>query len=492
MSHNSSSIGFNLIQQLVLGPRQRLILRLGFLKCSKCKSRPIDILFDEYLGKQHKECIKCKSVVSILRFFIDFSLKVMHIPSESLHRALDIPYWRKGIVATIKGLAYFGANKPITTGAPLFVVWNFTNKCNLRCKHCYQNAGHSLSNELNTNEALGVVKDLSNSDVSSIAFSGGEPLLRLDFFKVANYAKDCGMYVAVATNGTLITSDIAKKLSKTVHYVEISLDGATPRVHDDFRGVSGSWERAITGIKYLINEGVTVGIATTATKNNVDEMHRIIDLAEQLDADYFICFNFIPTGRGQKIIHSDLSPLEREELLRSLYRRLILNMINKKKTQIYSTAPQFARVGLEMQRQIINELCLGLSGFQPIIPASHYANLPGLTPALAEFIGGCGAGRVYAAISPEGDVYPCVFMPIKLGSLRKHRFEHIWLYSPVLNELRDRNNLKGGCSICPYKYVCGGCRARAYGYFGDYLMHDPGCIRRIIADKFQQLQMIKS
>lgn len=488
---NSSSTGFTLIQRLVLGPRQRFLLKLGFLKCNKCNSRPIDILFDKYLGRQYKECIKCKSIVSILHFFLDFSLRVVHIPNESLQRVLDIPYWRKGIIATIKGLAYFGANKPIITGAPLFVVWNFTNRCNLRCKHCYQKAGSILPNELNTNEAIKVVKDLSDSDVSSIAFSGGEPLLRPDFFKIASYAKDYGMYVAIATNGTLITSEVAKRLSKTVHYVEVSLDGATPQFHDGFRGVPGSWERTITGIKNLIKEGVRVGIAATATKNNLDEIYRIIDLAEQLKADYFICFNFIPAGRGQEIIKSDLSPFEREELLRNLYRRLILNMINKK-TQIYCTAPQFARVGLEIQRQIIDELCPGLSDIQPVIPASHYANLPGLTTSLAEFIGGCGAGRVYAAISPEGDVQPCVFMQIKLGNLRKHRFESIWLYSPVLNELRDRNNLKAGCRICQYKYVCGGCRARAYGYFGDYLMHDPGCIRRITEDKIQQLQMIKS
>lgn len=410
---------------------------------------------------------------------------------ESLHRVLETPYWRKGVIATIKGLAYFGANKPITTGAPLFVVWNFTNRCNLRCKHCYQNAGPHLSNELDTNEALNVVRDLSDSDVSSIAFSGGEPLLRQDFFKVASHAKDYGMYVAVATNGTLITSEIAKKLSKTVDYVEISLDGATPESHDNFRGVPGSWERAVCGIKHLIDAGVTVGIATTATKTNISEIHKIIDLTEQLKADYFICFNFIPTGRGQEIAKLDLSPLEREELLKGLYRRLIQNMVSNKKTQIYSTAPQFARVGLEMQRQIMSELCMARSDFQPVIPASHYANLPGLTKGVAEFIGGCGAGRVYAAISPEGDVQPCVFMPIKLGNLRKHSFEYIWLYSPVLNKLRDRNNLKGGCSLCPYKYVCGGCRARAYGYFKDYLMHDPGCIRRMTENNIWQMQAIK-
>ncbi len=148
-------------------------------------------------------------------------------------------------------------------------------------------------------------------------------------------------------------------------------------------------------------------------------------------------------------------------------------MAGDKKLQVYCTAPQFARVGLEMQRQMTRDICAGPGA---VIPATHYANLPGLTPEMAEFIGGCGAGRVYAALSPEGDVQPCVFMPIRLGNVRRERFEDIWLHSPVLRELRNRDNLKGGCGACPYKYVCGGCRARAYGYFGDYLMHDPGCV----------------
>lgn len=308
-----------------------------------------------------------------------------------------------------------------------------------------------------------MIKELSDFDVSSIAFSGGEPLIRKDFFKVASYAKDCGIYVSVATNGTLINKEVAKKLSDTVHYVEISIDGATPEVHDNFRGMPGSWEKSIAAIRYLKDEGVTVGIATTATKNNLGEIHKIIDLAEQLKVDYFICFNFIPTGRGQEIIKSDLIPIEREKLLKNLYRRLVQNMLSNKKPQVYSTALQFARVGLEIQRQIMHEMCFVDSNLEPIIPATHYANLPGLTIEMAEFIIGCGAGRVYAAISPEGDVQPCVFIPIKLGNLRKNRFEDIWLHSPVLEELRNRNNLRGGCASCPYKYVCGGCRARAYG-----------------------------
>jgi radical SAM protein with 4Fe4S-binding SPASM domain len=99
--------------------------------------------------------------------------------------------------------------------------------------------------------------------------------------------------------------------------------------------------------------------------------------------------------------------------------------------------------------------------------------------ALADFIGGCGAGRFYCAISPEGDVQPCVFMPLVVGSLKTQKFEDIWANSKVLQDLRNREKLKGRCGKCEYKYVCGGCRARAYAYTDDYMKSDPGCIRKL-------------
>jgi len=492
MSGIPISLGFNAMRIILSGSQPRALLKKSLEKCSKCGKRPIDMFFDECIGIKQKKCVTCTSIVSALKFFTFITLKALNTNQEALVKALSVSYWRKGLTSTIKGLAWFGVTKPFVTGAPLFVVWNFTNRCNLRCKHCYQNASSSLPAELTTNEALCVVKELSDADVTSIAFSGGEPLVRQDFFEVAGSARDNGMYVTVASNGTLITRDVAKKLAKTVHYAEISLDGINPRTHDEFRGIPGSWDRAVSAIKYLVEEGVAVGVATTVTKHNISEIQKMVDFVEGLGADYFICFNFIPTGRATKILEDDPTPQEREEILKYLYKRLVFNMLQNKKLKIFTTAPQFARVGLEMKEKIMEEICtinLTAPCVEPVVPTTHYANIPGITPEVAEFIGGCGAGRVYAAISPEGDVQPCVFMPIKLGNLRHEKFEEIWLNSSVLNELRDRKKLKGGCGTCAYKFICGGCRARAYGYFGDYLMPDPGCIRRVYEKPIHTLQL---
>jgi radical SAM protein with 4Fe4S-binding SPASM domain len=96
---------------------------------------------------------------------------------------------------------------------------------------------------------------------------------------------------------------------------------------------------------------------------------------------------------------------------------------------------------------------------------------------LADFIGGCGAGRLYCSLSPQGDVHPCVFMPVNVGNLKEQKFSDIWLNSKMFNTLRNRSNLKGSCGKCSYKFICGGCRARSAAYHnGDFLSSDPGCV----------------
>jgi radical SAM protein with 4Fe4S-binding SPASM domain len=175
-------------------------------------------------------------------------------------------------------------------------------------------------------------------------------------------------------------------------------------------------------------------------------------------------FNFIPTGRGAGMVESDLSPEEREELLKYL---LAKNGPGRR-PEVLSTAPQLARVALE-GADGREEVCLG-----------HFYHSGGVsdeTRALAEFIGGCGAGRLYCCIEPTGTVQPCVFLPIPVGNVRDRPFLDIWHDSPVLAKLRDRSALRGECGSCPNRYICGGCRARAWAYYGDLHAPDPGCIR---------------
>jgi len=366
----------------------------------------------------------------------------------------------------LSSIGLYGVTRPQLLKAPFLVVWNFTNACNLRCKHCYQNAGERLANELSTKEKIAVVNELADAGVVAIAFSGGEPLASPEFFDIAKMVRDKGLYVALATNGTMITKDTARTLRKIdVCYVEVSLDAASPELHDSFRGISGSYARSLEGIRHCVEEGIFTSIATTVTRHNVKEVRDLIELGRRMKVSRFIHFNFIPTGRGREITGLDISPEEREELLKILYEESKIPGI-----EVLSTAPQFGRMVVEQS--------MGKSA----APTHFYIGESGKwgLKSLAQFIGGCGAGRLYCAIQPDGLVTPCVFMPsLVVGNLRTTRFKTIWRENRILRELRNKDLLKPGCGTCEDRYVCGGCRARSLAYLSDHLAPDVGCIKNL-------------
>ena len=259
-----------------------------------------------------------------------------------------------------------------------------------------------------------------------------------------------------------------KKLKKIgLNYVEISLDGANASTHDALRRQPGAFNQALTGLKNCIEQDLCTCLAITATRSNLTEIPEVFELADQLGVDRFTLFNFVPTGRGKEIAALDPTPEEREEVLSLLHKKLTAHP----RMAILSTAPQLARVALQSSSCVVEDHFMPLAHMEA-------TKLGKQGRALADFIGGCGAGRFYCALSPEGNLQPCVFLPITVGSLKEDTFESIWAKSSVFEALRARDNLKGRCGRCQFKFVCGGCRARAYAYFSDYLKSDPGCIRR--------------
>jgi len=383
---------------------------------------------------------------------------------DSIREYLRDPVVRRAVATVLSSIGLYGVTQPQLLKAPFLVVWNLTNACNLRCRHCYQNAGKRLPDELSLREKLGVIRELADAGVVSIAFSGGEPLMSPDFFELAKAVRDHGMHVALATNGTLIKPETAKLLKKIdICYVEVSLDAASPELHDTFRGLAGAHARSLEGIRSCVEEGIFTSIATTVTKHNLKEVRDLINLGRRMKVNRFIHFNFIPAGRGREIVQLDITPEEREELLKVIYEESrVVGM------EVLSTAPQFGRMVAEQSRG------------ESTAPTHFYAGNSGKwgLQDLARFIGGCGAGRLYCAIQSNGLVTPCVFMPnLVVGKLQTTRFTKIWRESRTLRELRNKNLLKSTCGRCDNRYVCGGCRARALGYLSDYLAPDVGCVR---------------
>jgi radical SAM protein with 4Fe4S-binding SPASM domain len=470
----------NLFLSILENPMIRLMTRFSTRRCQRCGKSYLDVGIDEYLGEASAHHGLTSELASMsIALALNVGAKAFKVRENEVREALRQTFFRRGLTSVLGGIAEYGVTKPQRLASPFLVVWNYTDACNLRCKHCYQEAAKPAPDELSTEERLMVIDQLYEAGVASLAFSGGEPLMRSDFFNVAKQAADRGIYVSLATNGTMVTEQTAEKLKASgVRYVEVSLDGATPQTHDTFRGAS-CFDRTVEGIRHLVRSGVYTCIATTATKHNIDEIPQIIELAKDLGVPRIIVFNFIPTGRGDEIRNLDLTPSERERLLIGLYTELV-----KGEVQTLSTAPQYARVCL--QQSIVDH--------RDFLAPTHFAavDFHGRSKRLGEFIGGCGAGRLYCAIQPNGLVTPCVFMPIIVGDLRRQSLREIWFHSKVLDDLRDRERLKGRCGRCQYKYICGGCRARAYAYHGDYLMPDPGCIRELEEPSLNLLQAVEA
>lgn len=486
----------NILLDTTLNPLLKAAVSKFDVECSKDGNLLLNSLKD-FLGEHVQLCDSCATLSRrIAKPFFAIGTKALRINRDFLQRQfLNAEYgeaWLRGFGLMMKGIRKYGIQIPFTPAGPFEIVWNFTYTCNLRCKHCYEDAGGKRP-ELSTDEAFEAVDVLSKTariGLSALSFSGGEPLMRKDFFEVMTYAKKKISYISIATNATLLTKDTAKTLKDIgIDYVEISLDGASKEVHEGFRRVPGCFERTLQGIRNSLEAGLDTCIASTIQKENLSEVEKIVTTAEDLGVR-FMHFNYIPTGRAKAFVELDLTPKERLGILELIGHR-ILNLYLKSqeeeektgesKIQVdryFSTCPQYASVVKKLSSEHGEKYTV----------SAHYAAMKGVEN-VANFLGGCGAGRLYMCLEPNGDMKPCVFFGTSrntvLGNILKDDFEQVWDTHPFLLTLRSREKLENynvngqvvGCGRCKDRYICGGCRAHAFSYFdGDLNAPDIGCI----------------
>ncbi|MDH5448009.1 MAG: radical SAM protein [Candidatus Bathyarchaeota archaeon] len=486
----------NHLLSTVLNPALKKIISKFDIECEKDGSLMVNSL-RQFLGDDLKLCERCSKLSNkVATPFYEAGSRIMRTDKKFMKNCFLDPKhgdaWLKGFTLMMKGIEKYGIRIPFTPGGPFEVVWNFTHVCNLKCKHCYEDAGE-YKPELSTEEAFLAIDKLSkiaSTGLPALSFSGGEPLMRKDFFEVAAYAHKKISYLSVATNGTLLTKDNAKRLKDLgIEYVEISLDGATKEVHEELRRVPGCFEKTMKGIQNSIDEGLDACIATTIHKENIGEFEKIIELRDKLGVR-FIHFNYIPTGRAKAHFELDLTPKERLSILEIMGRKIVDLSIQTKEEEektgksnirvdrFFSTCPQYASVVKKIAKEKRQDFAV----------SAHYAAMKGVE-TVANFLGGCGAGRLYMCLEPNGDIKPCVFFPTNeetvRGNILKDNLEQMWDHDEMFWKLRTRENLKSynvggrlvGCGSCRDKYICGGCRARSYSYFnGDLDSPDIGCI----------------
>ncbi len=349
------------------------------------------------------------------------------------------------------------------------LFWETTAGCNLECSHCRRIdvSRQLMQNDLTLDESLRFVENLASFAKPILVLSGGEPLFRLDIYQIAMHARDCDLTVALATNGTLITGEVAQKIVDAgIRRVAISIDGADEATHDAFRRQAGSLAAALNGFRHLRALGMSMQINCTVTKHNVHQIDLLYAKAIELGADALHLFMLVPVGCGVQIAESNmLPPEEYERVLNWMYDKSQARQLHLKAT----CAPHYFRV--MRQRAAADNLR---------IEATHSHNKPhgaGQDHSMAAMTKGCLAGSAICFVSHTGEVFPCGYLPVSAGNVTKQHMRDIWADAAVFQKLRDVDQLEGKCGVCEFKKVCMGCRARAfYAEHGNYMAEEPYCV----------------
>ena len=378
--------------------------------------------------------------------------------------------------------------QPSAYPPPRLIFWESTAGCNLECIHCRRItvADQLVPQDLKTYEVFNMIDEIAAFGRPIFVLSGGEPLFRPDIYDIARYATDAGLIVALASNGTLITAAVAQKIKDSgVKRVSISLDGADAPTHDVFRG-PGAFDASMKGIEHLHDIGVPYQINTTVARHNVHQMPQTLAMAKKIGAVALHLFLLVPVGCGVEIApDQQIHPDEYEAVLNWMYDAEMEGGIELKAT----CAPHYFRIVRQRQAEerrngIVRERPSSMhrqehggntaTGGHPGHPGGHPHGQG--RHAMNAATKGCLAGTGVTFVSHRGEVFPCGYLPVEAGHVRKQGFQDIWENSKLFAELRDVDLLGGKCGACEFKQLCSGCRARSYGMTGDYLAEEPFCM----------------
>jgi len=308
--------------------------------------------------------------------------------------------------------------RALKAGVPLSVQLDVTYRCNERCVHCYLD--HDNHGEMTAAEIMDVLDQLAEAGVFFLCFSGGEVLMRMDFFRILEYARSLLFCVKVKTNAFMIREKQADRLRELgVQSVQVSIYSHRPEVHDAITKLPGSLKRSIAGMRLLRERGMKTIIANVLMRSNLNDYAGVKALAKELGAEYTIDPTITPKMDGDRSI----LPLG---------------------------------IGDEDLRQVFRngDLVGNVEEFCAPPPAVNDDVLDGLP---------CSAGHTACYISPYGDVYPCVQFPLPTGNLRKQKFLAIWRHSPQMNEVRSIHARDlPVCSTCTHVGSCTRCPGLAY------------------------------
>lgn len=328
--------------------------------------------------------------------------------------------------------------------------WHITERCNLRCTHCYQESygGAELAFEqwlAVINQLEAILDDWSRTTATParahINVTGGEPFVHPDFLRLLEvfHAKQDRLSFAILSNGCFIDAELAQRLAKLrPGFVQISIEGMRA-THDRIRG-TGTFERAVAAMRHLTRERVPVFISFTAHRGNFREFPEVARLACDLRVKRLWSDRLIPSGAGVGLETQSLTPAEVREYL------------------------ELMRAAREETKR---------RWFCRTEVAQHRA-LQFLTAHDQPYH--CTAGDSLLTLRSNGDLLPCRRLPISVGNILETPLRDLYRDHPILQALRAPHPKLKGCEPCSFKRTCrGGLRCLAFAVTGDPFAKDPGC-----------------
>ena len=297
---------------------------------------------------------------------------------------------------------------------PVMGSFELTFRCNVGCRFCYQ--FHDEADELTFPEIKEILDEIADLGCLFLSFTGGEPLMRKDFWEIAEYAQRKKFAVTLQTNGTLVTEKEAQRIKELNFFdVHISLLGAKAETHDWLTRAAGSFNKVMRAIEFLRKQKVRVMLKTTVVKQNFDELESIHRIARKFGCQQVTSPNLNAKNDGDQSPYAfRIDDGQMKDFYVSSFKKF------PKQKKLY---PSHAGEGM------IN----------------------------------CRAGRTGFCINPKGDVYPCVGLPVSAGNLKKVSFKQIWDQSEFIREIRETqsNNLPV-CSTCELLPFCMRCKGMVY------------------------------
>jgi radical SAM protein len=338
---------------------------------------------------------------------------------------------------------------------PMLVIWEVTQACDLACVHCRASAqSERHPQELSTAQGYRLLDEIRSFGEPLMVFTGGDPLKRPDLYDLIRYSVGLGLRTNVTPSATpLLTAEAIQSFKDAgVTRMAISLDGPDAATHDEFRGIPGTFDRALFALRYARDIGLDTQLQTTVSRRNMARLPEVAEIAREVRTKMWSLFFLIVTGRAE--LGDDLLAAEYERVFEFMY-------------ELSKTAPFGVKTTEAMHyRRYVAQRVRAEGG----VTENESAR------GVAWRTAGVSDGKGFVFVSHTGEIFPSGFLPVSGGNVLRDSLTEVYRNSDLFRSLRDTTQRGGKCGLCEYTRICGGSRSRAYALTGDFLAEDPRCI----------------